>query len=286
MARRCDSRGEKAGMTVLIDSFGITDQGKVRAANEDNFLIVEIRKSVDVQHSSLSSESLGAQFGAKLGNLFVVADGVGSGPEGDRASGDAIKAMLQYVGETVGCFQALTASKETDLFERLEATVCRVHEALADSKGFSSQGPATTLTMILLIWPRAYYVHVGDSRAYVRRGGSVQQLTQDQTFGQYMITLGAWTEDEAARSRPGATLTSAVGGPQVEPVVGLVDLEHGDSIMLCTDGLTKHVDDDRIAAVLGGDGGAESMARTLLKEALDAGGTDNVSIIVVRTRAA
>ncbi len=273
-------------MTVLVDSFGITDQGKVRAANEDNFLIVEIRKSVEIQHSSLSSELLGDQFGAKLGNLFVVADGVGSGPEGDRASGDAIKAMLHYVGETVGCFQALTASKEHDLFERLEATVCRVHDALGASKGRSSQAPATTLTMILLIWPRAYFVHVGDSRAYVRRGGRVQQLTQDQTFGQYMVTLGAWTEDEANRSRPGATLTSAVGGPQVEPVVGLVDLEEGDGIMLCTDGLTKHVDDDRIAIVLGGDTTAEAMARTMLKDALDAGGSDNVSVIVVRTKAA
>jgi len=273
-------------MKVVVDAFGITDQGKVREANDDNFLIVEIRKSVDVQHSSLPAETLGDQFGAKLGNLFVVADGVGGGPEGDRASGDAIKAMLRYVGETVGCFQSLTSSKEHELFERLEATVRRVHEALADSQGFRKQAPATTLTMVMLIWPRAYFIHVGDSRAYVRRGGRVQQLTQDQTFGEYMVTLGAWTKDQAENSRPGATLTSAVGGPQMEPVVGLVDIEPGDSLLLCTDGLNKHVNDDRIASVLGEDVNAEAMARTLLSEALAGGGTDNISIIVVRSQVA
>jgi len=270
-------------MTVAIDAFGITDTGKVRKGNEDNFLIVEIRKSVEVRHSSLAPDLLGDRFGAMLGNLFVVADGVGSGPDGDRASGDAIKAMLQYVGEAVGCFQSLTAAKEHELFDRLEATVCKVHEALASSQGFTSQAPATTLTMVLLIWPRAYLVHVGDSRAYVRRGGRVQQLTQDQTFGEYMVTLGAWTKDQAAQSRPGATLTSAVGGPQMQPVVGLVDIEPGDSLMLCTDGLSKHVTDDRIAAVLGEATTSEAMARTMLKEALDGGGTDNITVIVVQT---
>lgn len=271
-------------MTIAIDAFGITDLGKVRKGNEDNFLIVEIRKSVEVKHSSIAPELCADEFGAKLGNLFVVADGVGSGPEGDRASGDAIKAMLSYVGETVGCFQSLSASKEHELFDRLEATVNRVHQALADSQGFTKQAPATTLTLILLIWPRAYFIHVGDSRAYVRRGGRVQQLTQDQTFGEYMVTLGAWTEEQAANSRPGATLTSAVGGPQMEPVVGLIDLEPGDSLMLCTDGLVKHVSDERIATILGETSSSESQAKTMLKEALEGGGTDNISVIVVRMR--
>jgi protein phosphatase len=140
--------------------------------------------------------------------------------------------------------------------------------------------------MALLIWPRAYVIHVGDSRADVRRGGKVQQLTRDQTFGEYMVTLGAWTEQQAAVSLPGATLTSAVGGSQFEPVVGLIDLEEGDSMLLCTDGLTKHVRDDRIAEVLGDSIDAQAMARTLVDEALSGGGTDNVSVIIVRTAGA
>lgn len=273
-------------MTVSIDCFGITDKGKVRSANDDNFLIVEIRKSVEIRNSSLPSDALGNRFGTKGGHLFVVADGVGSGPEGERASGDTIKALLQYVSETVGCFQAVTASREHELFERLEETVQGVHRSLTAAYGGSTRPtPATTLTMVLLIWPRAYFVQVGDSRAYVRRGGRLQQLTQDQTFGEYMVTVGAWTEEQAAHSRPGATLTSAIGGSEMEPVVGLVDLEQGDSLMLCTDGLIRHVSDDRISAVLAEDANAEAMAGTLMNDALAGGGSDNVSVIVVRTAA-
>ena len=270
-------------MTVAIDAFGITDRGRKRETNQDNFLIVEVRKSVEVRHSSLSPDAIAGRFGSIGGHLFVVADGVGGGPEGERASEDAIRALLRYVGETVGCFNTASSTKEHELFERLESAVRGVHEALVETSGPGGQGPATTLTMVLLIWPRAYLVHVGDSRAYVRRSGTAQLLTRDQTFGEYMVTLGAWTEDQAAASRPGATLTSAVGGPQFEPVVGLVDLEPGDSLMLCTDGLTKHVPDDRIAAVLAESADAQTMGRTLLNEALDGGGSDNISVIVVRS---
>lgn len=269
-------------MSATIDAFGLTDTGKVRKGNQDNFLIVEIRKSVEIQHSSLANEFLADRFGASGGYLFVVADGVGGGPDGDRASGDTVKALLEYVGETVGCFHAATASKEHELFDRLEETVRKVHDNLIETHG-GGHGPATTLTMALLIWPRAYVVHVGDSRVYVRRGGKVQQLTRDQTFGEYMMNLGAWTEEQAAVSLPGATLTSAVGGSQFEPVVGLIDFEEGDSMLLCTDGLTKHVTDDRIGEVLSESIDSQAMTRTLVNDALAGGGTDNVSVIVVRT---
>ncbi len=269
-------------MTIAIDAFGLTETGNVRKSNQDNFLIVEIRKSVEVRHSSLSNELYAERFGVIGGHLFVVADGVGGGPEGDRASGETIKALLDYVGETVVCFHAVSPSKEHELFDRLEETVRGVHASLIETHG-GARGPATTLTMVLLIWPRAYVVHVGDSRAYVRRGGRTQQLTRDQTFGEYMISLGAWTAEQAARSTPGATLTSAIGGSQLEPVVGLIDIEPGDSILLCTDGLTRHVGDDRIAQVLAESANSETMTRTLVNEALAAGGTDNISVIVVRS---
>ena len=271
-------------MTVSIESFGIADKGKVRESNQDNFLIVDISKSVNVRYSSLSPDSLGNRFGKASGHLFAVADGVGGGPDGDRASEGAIIALLRYASETVGCFNSLSAEKEHELFERLEQTVRGVHEKLLEEHaGKRGQAPATTLTMILLVWPRAYLVHVGDSRAYVRRRGKVQQLTRDQTFGEYMINIGAWTEEQASRAKPAATLASAIGGTELTPVVGLVDLEPGDSIMLCTDGLTKHVDAGGVEAVLNTPGTAESMARDLVTEALAGGGTDNIAVVVVRS---
>jgi|SRR6266545_796869 len=269
-------------MAVTIKSFGLTDKGKVRETNQDNFLIVDISKSVAIRHSSLSSDAVPNRLGSVDAHLFVVADGVGGGPRGDRASEETVTALLKYVTETVDCFNAVDSSKEQDLFDRLEDTVRGVHQRLLDEHaGRAGQGPATTLTMVLLIWPRAYLIHVGDSRAYVRRRGRLQALTRDQTFGEYMVAAGAWTEEQAAVSRPGATLSSAIGGPQLEPAVGLVDLEPGDSLMLCTDGLTKHVNEERIAKVMEQAGDVEGVGRRLIDEALAGGGTDNVAVIVV-----
>lgn len=272
--------------TISIESFGIADTGKVRESNEDNFLIVDIRKSVDVKHSSLSSDALANRFGSVGGYLFAVADGVGGGPDGERASEGAITALLGYATETVGCFNTYSAAREHELFEKLEQTVRGVHEKLlAEHEGKRGQAPATTLTMILLVWPRAYLVHVGDSRAYVRRRGGVQQLTRDQTIGEYMVSIGAWTDEQAARAKPAATLSSAIGGSELTPVVGLIDLEPGDGLLLCTDGLTKHVGNERIADVFGTPGDAEAVGRQLLGEALNAGGTDNIAVIVVNSEA-
>lgn len=266
-----------------IDSFGLTDKGNVRPSNEDNFLIVDIHRSVDIRHSSLSPDALANRFGSADAHLFVVADGVGGGPGGDQASEGAIAALLKYVSETVGCFNRLEPSKEHELFERLEETVRGVDQNLRDEHaGKRGPAPATTLTMVLLIWPRAYLIHVGDSRAYVRRRGRLQQLTRDQTIGEYMVSMGAWTEEQAARARPAAALSSAIGGTELHPVVGLVDLEPGDSVMLCTDGLTKHVSNERIDTLMEQPGNAEAVARQLVDEALAGGGSDNVAVIVVR----
>jgi protein phosphatase len=137
--------------------------------------------------------------------------------------------------------------------------------------------------MVMLVWPRAYVIHVGDSRVYVRRRGKLQRLTRDQTLGGYMVDIGAWTEEQAARTKTTGTLASAVGGTEITPVVGLVDLEPGDSLLLCTDGLNKHVSDERIGEVLEGPASAEEASRELLQEALAGGGTDNVTVVVLRT---
>lgn len=268
---------------VTVDAFGITDVGKVRKDNEDHFLVANISRAVDVRCASLSADALAHRMGAHGAILMLVADGVGGGPDGDLASERSAAAILEYLGKAAGCFHSLDVTKEHELLGNLEETVAQVHrQLLEEAGGPGRQAPATTLTMVLLVWPRAYLVHVGDSRAYVRRGGRVQALTRDQTFGEYMVSAGAWTEEQAARSRTAETLASAVGGSEMSPVVGLIDLEPGDSLMLCTDGLTKHVSVERIAEVLGGPGDARAMATQLVADALAGGGSDNVSVIVAR----
>jgi protein phosphatase len=170
------------------------------------------------------------------------------------------------------------------LFEKLEGAVHEVHEELLrEYGGLSAWLPATTLTLVLLVWPRAYHVQVGDSRAYIRRGGRLQRLTRDQTLGEYMVSLGAWTDEQAKRAPSAANLSSAIGGSELLPVVGLIDLAPGDSLMLCTDGLTKHVTDEEIAKVMARGESAVSTSTTLVNDALSAGGTDNVTVVVVNT---
>jgi protein phosphatase len=117
----------------------------------------------------------------------------------------------------------------------------------------------------------------------VKRGERVQQLTRDQTFGNDMVNVGVWTEEQAARSMPGGTLSSAVGGREMMPVVGLIDLDPGDSLLLCTDGLTRYASDEMVATVLNQAGDSESKCRQLVAHALEQGGRDNISVIVVQT---
>ena len=268
---------------ITIDAFGLTDRGKVRKDNEDHFLVADIHRSVDLLCGSLSAEALNHRIGTTGAHLLVVADGVGGGPDGDIASERTAAAVLSYVGRTAGCFSGLDVDREHELLSALETTVQEVHTQLvAEAGGPNRKAPATTLTLVLLVWPRAYLVHVGDSRAYVRRRGRVQALTRDQTFGEYMVSVGAWTEEQAAKSRTAETLASAIGGSEMTPTVGLVDLEPGDSLLLCTDGLTKHVPDERIAEVLALPVDSRTMAETLLADALAGGGSDNVSIVVAR----
>jgi len=269
---------------AAVDAFGLTDRGLVRDGNEDHFVIAQVNKSIEVRQTSLAPDDVGRHFETAAAYLFAVADGVGGRPEGDLASGRTLSAMLSYLGKAASCFQGLDATAEEALLEKLEAAVRDVHEGLVDEYGgVTSKLPATTLTLVLLVWPRAYHIQVGDSRAYVRRGGRLQRLTRDQTLGEYMVSLGAWTDEQAAKAPAAANLSSAIGGSELLPAVGLIDLIPGDTLLLCTDGLTKHVSDEQIESTLARADSAVSTSTKLVEDALAGGGTDNVTVLVVRT---
>ena len=269
---------------AAVDAFGLTDRGLVRDGNEDHFVIAQVNKSIEVRQTSLAPDDVGRHFETAAAYLFAVADGVGGRPEGDLASGRTLSAMLSYLGKAASCFQGLDATAEEALLEKLEAAVRDVHEGLVDEYGgVTTKLPATTLTLVLLVWPRAYHIQVGDSRAYVRRGGRLQRLTRDQTLGEYMVSLGAWTDEQAAKAPAAANLSSAIGGSELLPAVGLIDLIPGDTLLLCTDGLTKHVSDEQIESTLARADSAVSTCTKLVEDALAGGGTDNVTVLVVRT---
>jgi serine/threonine protein phosphatase PrpC len=141
---------------------------------------------------------------------------------------------------------------------------------------------ATTLTLYLGVWPRAYLLQVGDSRCYLLRHGELTQITRDQTMAQEMVDLGVMKAEDAAATRLAHTLTSSIGGSQTDPKVTRFEMTWGHVLLLCSDGLTRHVSDDRIREVLRSMTSARQACETLLQDALDGGGSDNITIVVGR----
>jgi protein phosphatase len=267
---------------TAVDSFGLTDRGKVRDQNEDHFVVAAMRKQVVVQHTSLDDPTLSERLSGHDAHLFAVADGVGGRPGGELASSAAVEGLLDYVGNASQCFNRFDVTQENAFLEQLETEIRATHAALIGQEGDINRAPATTLTLVMLVGPRAYIVQVGDSRAYYLHRGRLKQITRDQTLGEYMVGIGAWTDTQAARAPTAGALASAIGGSELSPVVGLVDLDPGDTLLLCTDGLTRHVEDVGIESVLAKSPTAEAASRELVRQALEAGGEDNVTVIVAR----
>jgi protein phosphatase len=142
---------------------------------------------------------------------------------------------------------------------------------------------ATTLSLGVVVWPWLYVVQVGDSRCYVYQEGELRQITRDQTLAQDLVDRGVMPADRAPMSPLSHVLSSAIGASEALPEVTRVDVrQRGGVVLLCTDGLTKHVTDAEIAAHLGAMQSAEQVTRALLKLALDRGGSDNVTIVIGR----
>jgi len=274
MARH--SHGEVPMIDVQVR--GRSDRGRVREANEDHYFIGVLRKLVEVQDTNLEVRDAVRELSKLDAYLLVVADGVGGVAGGRRASQSAIFSLATFIGRTAACHYDPNVQQENEFLERLEHALQHAH-AVVRSLSTPGRGPATTLTMAMIIDRRAYIAHVGDSRAYVLSRGRLRQITQDQT-------MAALLEDEGVdvRNAPrlANTLASAVGAQEMTPAIGLLDLTPGDVLLLCTDGLTKHVSDTEIAEMLASDPDPEPVCNRLVDAALAGGGTDNVTVVVAR----
>ena len=269
-------------VAARVDASGLSDVGLKRKVNEDHFVIAALQRSADVRQTSLPDPRVFDVLRGPEALVFLVADGVGGRPGGALASETAVTALMEYIGRAAGPIHQLDVDREHEFLGQLEAAVHEAHDRVVAQSGGKGQGPATTLTMATLVWPRVYLVHVGDSRAFYLHKGRLKQLTRDQTTGEYMVDAGAWTEEQAAKAPMGGTLVSALGGDEMTVAVGLVDLQPGDVLLLCTDGLTRHVGDERIAEILKRAPDAETACRELVADALAGGGHDNVTVLVAR----
>lgn len=278
-----EMRPPAASAPPRVDCHGASHVGKVRSKNEDHFAILALEHVTRLVQTSLQNASILDRLARPVAHVFIAADGVGGQGGGEEASRLAVSTMVEYLAEVASCYQGTDAALEQEFLDQLTERVQQAHRRLVEDHG-SGRGPATTLTMVTLVWPRAYVVHVGDSRGYVLRGGRLRQFTSDQTMGDLLVDIGQVSEEQAAERGLYNVLSSAVGS-DVAPVVGVVDLAPDDVLLLCTDGLTKHVSDARITELLAAAPDATSACRALIDDALERGGTDNVTVIVARLAA-
>ncbi len=262
-----------------IDVFGLTDTGKRRSNNEDQFLVAKLQQSMTPLYTALGE---GAEARSVEAHLFIVADGVGGGVAGELASRKTVEVLAAEIARSSGCFYDAGPETEHEFIGKLEHAMYLAHERVKTELAMDGGKPASTATMVVLYWPRGYVFHVGDSRGYYLRRNQLKQFTRDQTVGEFMVDAGLLSEEQAQKGGLNDVLTHAIGGDDSTPAIGLVDFEPGDVLMMCSDGLTKHVSDEAIASTLAAASSAEQAARELLDAALEGGGTDNITVVVAR----
>ena len=274
---------DKAGPGAReTDVHGMTHAGKVREDNQDAFLIASLHHTLVVHDSSLFDVEPALFTSGRRGMLFLVADGVGGGSGGADASQSALRAAAGYVCDAMDHYSHNEPAAEPRFIERMLRAVELTHAVVREEaeKDESRRGMATTLTMVTVMWPRAHLVHVGDSRCYRLREGVLKRLTKDQTMAQMLLDEGKLSPAEAEQSRLRNVLWSAVGAPLAEPVMTSADVRWEDRMLLCSDGLTKHVSDEEIGEILGRPQSSKLICRDLIDLVLRRGATDNVTVIV------
>lgn len=269
--------------------FGISNVGKVRKHNEDSFLVAQLERSMRVYQSTRPVSDGSKVKGPPQGWLMMVADGMGGHAAGEVASAMTVDALARYAFTLMPWMLPRSKDDSRILAHGLREAVkqCQQQVRQAAATGEGKHGMGTTLTMAYVTWPNLFVVHVGDSRMYAFREGALHQVTRDHTLAQQLVDSKVISEDEAETSDFSNILVNAVGGDSEEV---RVELHHAllfpdDVILLCSDGLTKHVKRDDVGAALeavakGGD--VEAAAKGLVDKANDAGGTDNVTVVIAR----
>lgn len=267
-----------------VDFYGVTHQGNIRATNQDHFVICSLRKQVDMHQSSLPDQKQFQMTGERMAFLAMVADGVGGGTKGEAAARVALETVTRYATLSMRCYHDLDATDDQAFLDALQEAAWACHASvIAEAEAHPDRrGMATTLTLWLAVWPRAYLLQVGDSRFYTFRDDKLTRISRDQTMAEALVDEGVLTASHAINTKWASVLSSSIGGQQTAPVVTRLDQDWNDVSLLCSDGLTKHVSDEQIADRLRNMTSAKETCHLLLQDALDGGGSDNITVIVGR----
>lgn len=243
-----------------------TDVGMRRSSNEDAFLLV------DLDAPDQPIECAGERI--DVGNrrmLLAVSDGMGGAAAGEVASTLALSTLSR----------ALQAHSEQPEDKQLEAAVHAANARVLQAASLNGRhGMGATLTAVVIANNTAWIAEVGDSRAYLLRGGRLRQLTRDQSYVQMLVDIGAMDESTAKASPQRNVILQAVGTqPSLEVALGRLELRRGDRLLLCSDGLSNEIDDDELATLLSSQA-PSTACESAIARANEQGGKDNVTVIV------
>jgi serine/threonine protein phosphatase PrpC len=269
---------------VEFDFFGLSDIGKQRPTNQDQFLIAQLHKFMQVNQSSFEFENERVS-GEPMGTLMFVADGIGGGPAGHVASRMAIEEVSRFVLNSMHWLHSDDPSPSETFVNDLIGAINRTHRIVKRDADHHAErfGMGTTLTLAYIVWPNLYVVHVGDSRCYHLHQDEFLRITTDQTIGQSLCEEGILRPEEVDESRYGHVLWSCIGAVE-DPTAVIYQrkLSFGDVVMLCSDGVTRHLPDDQLGELMSSDLPCDQICRTVVDQCNDAGGLDNISIVMTR----
>ena len=262
---------------VVVNVFGRTDVGRMREHNEDAFVVADLTRGQATLQPEVRSHAVGER-----GTLFMVCDGMGGAAAGEIASAMAIDAILREI--TASLASVDTPNEEafaTAIKHATSAANAEIHMFAVEHPEFRGMG--TTATVAGVLGDSVYLAQVGDSRAYLVRGGVGQQITKDQSLMQKLVEAGELTEEEAALSERRNIILQALGPePQIKIDLTHQQLRRGDVLVLCSDGLSGQMKTDEIARIVSEEDDPMTACKRLIDRANDNGGPDNITVIVAR----
>jgi protein phosphatase len=267
----------EAGTPVAFGA--ATHVGHVRSQNEDHFAVIRNYRGAEPLLASLPGEDLAIP--EMRSYSMVVVDGMGGMNSGELASRLALRTMVDLAGQASSWVMQLADVDAQQIHQRVAAYVQRIHATLQEygRTDPSTENMGTTWTSAHLLGNQAVIAHLGDSRAYLLRGGVLTQITRDDTMAQALIDTGM---EPQSVSKFNHILINSFGGGNDTASATIHDLEvHvGDQLLLCTDGLTDMVPDDDIASALRQSSNPQSKCDALVRRALENGGKDNVTAVL------
>jgi protein phosphatase len=265
---------------IIVHVFGRTDVGRSREHNEDAFVVADLSTGTATLQPEVRTHVLGPR-----GTLFMVADGMGGAAAGEVASAMAVETVLDQIGvDWRGADRADAETFALALRRAAQVANQRIHQhAQAHPE---NRGMGSTATIAGLLGDTLFVAHVGDSRAYLVRDGVARQISKDQSLLQRLIDIGELTEDEAEDSDRRNIILQALG-PEASVKVDLTHqrVRRGDTLVICSDGLTsalRKASTDAIARVVSEERDLVAACRRLIDQANEAGGPDNITVIVAR----